>query len=241
MIGYIKLHRKLLEGYCFANPITLKIWVWMLCRANFKDNFVPVKIGGGSSVVEVKEGQFIFGRLAAQEELNIKATTIYKQVKKLEKEGMISLKSNNHYTLVTIVNWEIYQGEDKKSNNHVTTTEQPNDNHVTTEGQPRDTVKKDKKDNNVKKDIGERKLDFINSLKDFIPKYGSPMVDDFFRYWSELNPSKTKMKFELQKTWEISLRLKTWEARSNGFNKKTEVIAKPAYLAPIKLDFDGNL
>ena len=39
------------------------------------------------------------------------------------------------------------------------------------------------------------------------------MLRDFFDYWSEMNKSKTKMRFELEKTWEVSRRLKTWSSR----------------------------
>lgn len=39
----------------------------------------------------------------------------------------------------------------------------------------------------------------------------------FYDYWSELNPSKTKMKFEMQKTWETSKRLATWIKNDKKF------------------------
>lgn len=48
-------------------------------------------------------------------------------------------------------------------------------------------------------------------------KYGQQMLQDFFDYWSEPNPSGTKMRFELQKTWDINRRLARW-ARNN-FNQ----------------------
>ena len=57
-----------------------------------------------------------------------------------------------------------------------------------------------------------------------VQKYGQQMLDEFFDYWSEPNPSKTKMRFELQKTFEVNRRLARW-ARNNfnryGNNKPT--------------------
>lgn len=51
---------------------------------------------------------------------------------------------------------------------------------------------------------------------EFTAKYPEQLLADFFSYWSEPNKRKTKMRFELQKTWDLSRRLATW-AR-NDFN-----------------------
>lgn len=58
-----------------------------------------------------------------------------------------------------------------------------------------------------------RKEKFYASLVPFVDKYGKDMIRDFFDYWSEMNRSKTKMRFEQQATWELALRLKTWAER----------------------------
>ena len=44
-------------------------------------------------------------------------------------------------------------------------------------------------------------------------------LENFFLYWSELNksPHNPKMRFELERTWSLNLRLKRWV--NNGFNK----------------------
>lgn len=65
----------------------------------------------------------------------------------------------------------------------------------------------------------ERSIPFQQSV--FTPeneqKYGQQMLRDFYDYWSEPNPSHTKMRFELQKTWDLDRRLARW-ARNN-FNR----------------------
>jgi hypothetical protein len=45
------------------------------------------------------------------------------------------------------------------------------------------------------------------------------MANDFLNYWSETTKSKTKMRYELQKTWNTKLRLKTWEKNSKKWDK----------------------
>lgn len=49
-------------------------------------------------------------------------------------------------------------------------------------------------------------------------RFDGDMVKRFFEYWKEPNKSKTKMKFELEKTWDVESRLNYWE--NNGFDKK---------------------
>lgn len=63
--------------------------------------------------------------------------------------------------------------------------------------------------------LSDRTEKFKEELTPFVQKYGKDMIFAFFDYWSEPNPSKTKMKFEMQKTWDIAKRLRTWERRLN--------------------------
>jgi hypothetical protein len=45
------------------------------------------------------------------------------------------------------------------------------------------------------------------------------MLLDFFYYWTEPNKSQTKMKFEMQKTWDTARRLRTWERNNINWNR----------------------
>lgn len=145
--GYILLARSILDSDVFASQKLLKIWIWCLCKANFKDRSVPLKIGKGETIVNVKRGSFIFGRNKAEEELFIDGSTIYKSMQKLELMDMIKIQSNNQYSIVTICKYNEYQQND---NYKVTSNEQPSNKQVTSNEQPSNTtntlpkVKKDK-------------------------------------------------------------------------------------------------
>lgn len=65
--------------------------------------------------------------------------------------------------------------------------------------------------------IVDRKLKFSQSLKPFLELYGKDTLNDFYLYWTEPNKSNTKFKQELEKTWELSSRLKRWT--KSEFNK----------------------
>lgn len=85
-----------------------------------------------------------------------------------------------------------------------------------------DKIKEDKiKDS--KPSLETRSLAFKETLRPFINKYGVDMVKNFYGYWSEPNQTKTKMLFEMQKTWDTSRRLETWSKRESSFNTKQEV------------------
>lgn len=70
----------------------------------------------------------------------------------------------------------------------------------------------------VKKEIiniEKRKSNFYNSLIPYLGQYPKGMIRAFFDYWSEMNKSRTQMRFEKEKTWETSKRLVTWASRDN--------------------------
>ncbi len=48
--------------------------------------------------------------------------------------------------------------------------------------------------------------------------------ESFIDYWSETNKSNSRMKFEMQTTFDISLRLKTWAKNQAKWNKGTSKI-----------------
>lgn len=148
--GYILLARSILDSDVFASQKLLKIWIWCLCKANFKDRSVPLKIGKGETIVNVKRGSFIFGRNKAEEELFIDGSTIYKSMQKLELMDMIKIQSNNQYSIVTICKYNEYQQND---NYKVTSNEQPSNNQVTSNEQPSNTTNTLPKDKKDKKDI----------------------------------------------------------------------------------------
>lgn len=64
----------------------------------------------------------------------------------------------------------------------------------------------------------DRKKVFHDSLVPYVATYGREMIRDFYAYWAELNRSGTKMRYELQPTWELGLRLSAWARREKEKN-----------------------
>ena len=75
----------------------------------------------------------------------------------------------------------------------------------------KETTKVAKKDKlSLKHTLSERRKKFQESISPYIEEYGVDMCNDFFEYWTEATPNGKKMKFELQKTWDVKRRLSRW-------------------------------
>jgi len=74
--------------------------------------------------------------------------------------------------------------------------------------------------------IVRRREKFKDKLRPYLPMYGKEMLNAFYLYWTEVNKSKTKMRFELERTWQLSLRLQRWhdtsKTKGNKITPKSE-------------------
>lgn len=112
-------------------------------------------------------------------------------------------------------------GRPKKDNPSQTPTK-PQDNPSQTRNVDVDDNVDDDVDINKEKIEKEKNISlldrtqkFKDELTPFVEQYGKDMIRAFFDYWSEPNKAKTKMRYEMQKTWDVSGRLRTWERRLN--------------------------
>ena len=110
-----------------------------------------------------------------------------------------------------------------KSNQNETKTE-PNLNVNVNDNLNEDNKKEILSNESIKKKAAsaathERKEAFYHSLIPYADKYGKEMLRAFFDYWSEMNASQTKMRFEKQPTWELSKRLATWANNEKKYEK----------------------
>lgn len=106
-------------------------------------------------------------------------------------------RGNPRLTFVTICNFDTYRVGKKKVTQQIT-------QQAT---QDKTTLSKSKKS------LKEREHEFGESLIPYVEKYSKETIRAFFNYWTERNKSGTKMRFELEKTWETAKRLQTWVSR----------------------------
>lgn len=73
----------------------------------------------------------------------------------------------------------------------------------------------------------KKKKAFADSLVPFVDTYSREMIRSFYDYWSETNISNTKMRWEMEKTWNLNLRLKRWQKNDKSKPLKGSVPTKP--------------
>lgn len=248
-MAFIKIDREILSSYCFANPNHLKVWIWLLVKANFKKTFASLKIGKGYITVKVERGQLIFGRFKAEEELGLDGSMIYRILQKFEEQEQIKIEANNQYSIITICKYDVYQNNksdiEQPTDNQRTTNEQPTNNQRTADELDMNTSKEGKEgkegilvdvpstipSQETKKtsSIDERAIEFKKGFKAFVNDYPIETLKEFYEYWIEPNKSKTKMRFEMEKTWDLNLRLKKWTRNSFGKKKETTKPNQPFF------------
>jgi len=212
MAGWVRIHRSLLEWEWYQDSKMVHLFVHMLLKANHK----PQKWRG----IDIGKGQFVSGRKVLSLETGISEQSVRTCINKLKSTSELTIKNTNKYSLFTLNNWNLYQSEILPTNK--LTSNQPATNQQLTTNK---NVKNEKNDKNIER----RTQIFFESLSDF-HQYDGEMLNKFYEYWSEPNKSNTKMKFELQQTWDINRRLKTWASREKGFSKNSNLNEKGEYV-----------
>jgi hypothetical protein len=126
--GYVRLWRKSIESGWLKNPNLWVFWCWCLMKASHKERDVVI----GFQQVHLMPGDFIFGRKKASEELAMSEQTIRTCIETLKKLKNLTIKVTNKYSVVSIVNWSIYQDEEIGINQQINqqlTNNQPTTNH----------------------------------------------------------------------------------------------------------------
>jgi len=148
MSGWIKLHRKILEKAIWQDPQMLKLWIYCLLKASHTETKVLID----KQEIKLSPGQFVTGRFTLAEEYNrgtkkskvVNERTLWRWLKKFEEWEMLSIKSTNKYSVITIINWHAYQQIDQQMSSK-----------CPTDVQQMSTYKNDKNDKEM---IDDRKI-----------------------------------------------------------------------------------
>ncbi len=169
MEGYIKDWRKELESDVWKMPLLYhRIWQWLKYTANHKDKYIPMRDG---TKLLVRRGQKLTSVRQIAESVGWYERGIFKKPNPktiqdildwLVNNGMITIETGNRkYTLITIVNYCIYQTkEDVESNSQYTDDIQSLDINKNDKND-----KNDKKVPNDKNDKNEKKVPYAEFVK----------------------------------------------------------------------------
>jgi hypothetical protein len=213
MEGWIKIHRQIKEHWIWDNSMYLKAWLGILLTVNHDDKKILIQ----GELIECKRGQSIlslagwvrcFGKRWTMQRIR----TFFELLKK---DQMIITEGLRKTTRLTVCNYDNYQFEQQAKNKQRTSKEQADNNEITTNKNEEERIKNEKNEEELRRRIQI----FKDSIFLFKNQYSEIILKTFFDYWSEMNKSKSKMKFELQQTFEISKRLATWKRNDDKFDK----------------------
>lgn len=126
--GYVKLWRKTLDSGLLTSPDVSQLFLYFLLKASWKEH----KMFVGKTVVELKPGQLVFGRVQAAKELKTSEQRIRTALDCLKELKIVNQQATSKFSVISLLNWDTYQNQDSASNqqiNQQATSKQPASNH----------------------------------------------------------------------------------------------------------------
>ena len=151
--GFVKIHRKMSEWGWYSDCVVKDVFIHILMVAAFK----PGEYMGHA----ISPGQAVIGRKKMALELGFSEQQVRTALKKLESTGEIKIFPTNKFSIVTVENWEFYQGCEDDVNQQLTNN-QPTNNQQLTNNQPH--LKNVKNVKNVKNERVKRAHGEFNNV-----------------------------------------------------------------------------
>lgn len=181
MCGWIKTHRSLLDHWLSEQPDKLGWWVLLLLKASYEDKKVMV----GNQLIELKRGQIIASNSFLAELWKTSESTALRFLNLLERDEMVNRCTNRKITILTICNYDSYQGGELKER----TDDETMVNRWRTDDEPmvnrNKEIKEDKEINNITNNSAcaytrEENVGWVESVeRGFVERYkaqGCPMA-----------------------------------------------------------------
>lgn len=120
--GYVKVWRKSLDDGWIRNHKLWAFWTYCLLKATYQEFDAIV----GLQIVHLMPGQFVFGLRVASKETGLSIQEIRTIIDFLKKAGNLTIKSTNKFSIISIINWNIYQSDntDEQHRKQQTTNKQ---------------------------------------------------------------------------------------------------------------------
>ena len=148
--GWIRLHRSIQEHWIWEDEPydKARAFIDLLLLANYEDKKLLYK----GEVIECKRGDVNLSISVLADRWHWSRHKVSDFLNALQRDGMISQKRTVHRTVISIVNYSVYQGcEDSKK-----------DNKRTVKGQQKDITNKDNKENKEINNILSDIVDYLN-------------------------------------------------------------------------------
>lgn len=227
--GWIKLHRRMLDCWIWFEDDRFsrgQAWVDLLLLANHKDK----KILFNGEFIVIKRGQYLTSVRKLSERWSWSVNKTYRFLKLLTDDGMLQKESDNNRTLLTIVNYGVYQCVENTDGN----TNEYSDEYTNEYTDGTQTRNKEYKNDKNIKNIKEKDNTKVLSKK---KKFAPPTVDEVKQYCLERNNTvnaESFVDFYESKGWMVGKNkmtswkaaVRTWERANNKSNSSNRVSDK---------------
>lgn len=126
--GFIKLFRSIEEWEWYKDQNTKDLFIHLLIKANWEET----RYRGHT----VPKGSVVTGIHSLAESLGISEQSVRTSLKHLKSTGEITIKSTNRFSIISIANWEKFQGFSEELTNQLTgkltNNQQTTNNQLTT-------------------------------------------------------------------------------------------------------------
>ena len=164
--GWVKFHREQFGHWVSKNKEPFcdgYAWCYLYANANHKKGIVNFR----NEYIEVERGQLLRSKLQLQENFKWTRRHVENFLLALKNDEMITYRMTNRYTVITILNYEKYQGkednDDIQNTSQVTNRKQTESKQIANDPLHTRIIKNVKNDNNVKNEIHTVVLDHWNS------------------------------------------------------------------------------
>lgn len=171
--NFIKIDRKILKWEWWSDINTFRLFTYMIISAYWKD--------GNYKGKTIERGSFPSSISELSKKTNLSVMEIRTSLKHLQLTGEITSKATNKFTIFTVVNYNLYQTDNKQDNKQVTsnlTNNQQTDNILLTNSilkeSKNERTEEIKEDKNAEKDI----TNVISKKKSYYPD--DELLDEAF-------------------------------------------------------------
>lgn len=199
--GYIALYRQFLNWEWYDDANTMRLFIHCLLLANHTDKNWRGKV--------IKRGQFLTSQPKLANSLKLSIKQIRGSLTKLKTTGEVAVEPTNEYSIITIKNYDFYQGEGRLK-------DIPEEQKGQAKGRQRATTNNDNKEIDIKSNnISSSKEDFEKFLKNLkkeeeeeLKNYSLKNKIKYFRPWLR----KLFLNGDIE---EIQLKAKKYAERQN--------------------------
>jgi hypothetical protein len=192
------LQRQFIDWEWYTDVNTCKLFFHCLLKVNYSKKKWQGNV--------IKKGEFISSYEKLAVETGLTVSKVRTGLSKLIDSNCVIVKTTTSFTKILIPNLGDFVVQPYESKNDTLVDEQ-NSKQITRDSQSNHKqIATTNTNNNL---IKNRKKIFREDVY-ALSKFNSKILDSFFKYWTELNTDKTKMRFEKQEFFEIEKRIEKW-------------------------------